>query len=154
MEDKKGVKKYLKKWFPQNPLSYFGWLGFLGVFGLLFFVPNMVPFLLCFSFFSYRNKIADELFWNNVRKAGTRAFCCSFVFDVLGLLFLIYRGFTCGFERAVFEAGYVTIEEGLYWQYEFVMLFFIIGLELLLCVFSISMMRFKKREKKLLRGQE
>ena len=52
MEDKKGVKKYLKKWFPKNPLSYLGWLGFLGVFGLLFFVPNMVPFALSQSAFS------------------------------------------------------------------------------------------------------
>ena len=106
------------------------------------------------QFFSYRKMIADELFWSNVRKAGTRAFWSGFAFDVAGLLFLVYRGFTGGFDRVALEESSVTMEIGLYMQHMYSMLFFIGNLVLMLCVFAVSMMRFKKQEKRFLSAQE
>ncbi|MDQ9825233.1 DUF3796 domain-containing protein, partial [Acinetobacter sp. 163] len=70
-------KNRLKKWFPSNPLSYLGWLGVLGIIGI-FFAPIFTPFLLFFTFFSYSKMKADELFWENVRRASTRGFWTTF----------------------------------------------------------------------------
>lgn len=78
----------MRKIFSKNPLSYLGWLGIIGVIGIN--TGNFIQqiFLVFFFFFIYRNTTPDELFWLNVRKAGTGAFLIFLVFNSL-IFFLI-----------------------------------------------------------------
>ena len=78
----------LKKWFPSNPLSYLGWRGVLGIIGI-FFAPIFTPFLLFFTFFFYSKMKADELFWENVRRASTRGFWTTFTITAITMLWLL-----------------------------------------------------------------
>lgn len=154
MEKSGRCKQFLSRHFKSNPLSYLGWLGVLGLLGV-FFVPVFIPFLLCFSFFGYTNMVADELFWANVHKASTRAFWAVFIFDVLVGISMFIRGMTIG---AKSEGTSISIEGNLvsmgvftFDQYAITFFAFFISITLMLLVFTISMMQFRRREKKLLR---
>ena len=61
----------------KNPLSYLGWLGLIGIIGIYYMAPWMITFLLFFFFFTYSKMVPDELFWNNVRRAATKAFAVN-----------------------------------------------------------------------------
>lgn len=147
------IKKFLKAHFKANPLSYLGWLGFLGILGL-FFGLILTPFLLCFSFFSYSEEIPDELFWKNVNRASARAFWWVFWFDLLVVLSLSIEGvrfrMTEEFVDTVITETTVTMGIAQYSQSTIFTLGFAANVFLIVLVFSISMMRFKKRERKLL----
>lgn len=149
----KRVKQFLKRHFKANPLSYLGWLGILGVLGV-FFIPTFIPFLLCFTFFSYQNVIADELFWRNVNRASGRAFWSVFGLDVVMFVILFIRAMTIGraytYYPTVLEGEKVTLGAFSFEQYSLSFITFIGSIILMLLVFSISMMRFKKQEKKMM----
>lgn len=149
----KKVKLFLKRHFKANPLSYLGWLGILGVLGI-FFVPTFIPFLLCFSFFSYYSVVADELFWRNVNRASGRAFWSVFTLDVVMIVLMFIRGMTIGrqypYHPVVFEGEIVTMGAFSYEQYVFAFLTFLGNIVIMLLVFTVSMMRFKKQEKRML----
>lgn len=76
----------------RNPLSYLGWLGFLGILGILSGAVTMLVFFLFFFFFTYRAKIPDELFWNNVHKAATRTLAVNMTLTCVVLLGIYARG--------------------------------------------------------------
>lgn len=76
----------------RNPLSHLGWLGFLGILGILSGAVTMLVFFLFFFFFTYRAKIPDELFWNNVHKAATRTLAVNLTLTCLVLLSIYARG--------------------------------------------------------------
>lgn len=157
MKPEKSIRSMLKKIFPDNPLSYLGWLGILGILGFLF-VPVFIPFVLFFTFFSYREMKADELFWENVRRASTRGFWTVFTVVVSGMFLLFIRGMTIGGEMEKIEisiqgdaatVGVFSLE-----QYMLGFMILILSMALMILVFSISMFRFRRREKKLLEEQE
>ena len=58
----------------KNKLAYLGFLGFIGIGGILLLKPPLFAFSPFFIFFSYRNVIPDELFWENVKRSAFRAF--------------------------------------------------------------------------------
>lgn len=157
MKGKKFFRSSLKKLFPSNPLSYLGWLGILGILGI-FFVPVFIPFLLFFTFFSYRSMKADELFWENVRRASTRGFWTVFTVIAGGMFIMFIRGMTIGARQEYVEAsiqgnlanvGVFQLE-----QYTISFMLLILSMVLMILVFSISMLRFRRKEKKLLEMPE
>lgn len=137
----------------RNPLSYLGWLGVLGVLGL-FFVPMFIPFLLCFTFFAYSNMLPDELFWKNVNRAAAKAFWSVFAVDVVAAFAIHIRAmFASGIGREIpitIEGDIVTMGIFTWEQFFIVFMAFFGSITLMILVFTISMMRFKKQEKKLL----
>lgn len=137
-----------------NPLAYLGWLGVLGVLGL-FFVPSLIPFLLCFTFFSYAGMTPDELFWKQVHIASTRAFWSVFAVDVIGMLCLFCRAMTSGGPYIQPElAGDVVTMGVLAWEQSVLaFLLLILNQTVMILVFSVSMWRFKRKEKKILAEQ-
>ena len=157
MKKENCLKSRLKSLFPANPLSYLGWLGALGILGILF-VPVFIPFLLFFTFFSYRNMKADELFWENVRRASTRGFWTAFTVIASGMVVLFIRGMTIGYgmeQREISIQGNVaTVGIFPLEQYIIGFLLLVFSMILMILVFTISMMRFRRREKKLLEEQE
>lgn len=137
-----------------NPLSYLGWLGVLGLFGVMF-VPVLIPFLLCFSFFSYSRVIPDELFWRNVNRAAARGFWTVFGLDTIIAVVMFGRGMSASWlghpgPDVSFEGNLVTMGTFVFDQFFLVFLMFFVSLTVMILVFTISMMRFKKQEKKLL----
>ena len=157
MNKQEKVREALRKAFPKNPLSYLGWLGFLGVFGVLL-APSVAPFIICFSFFGYRNMIADELFWKNVNRAAARAFWSAFVLNVFVIIVMLCRGVYYTINNVnvqpVFEENTVTIANFSMNQFMIAFYAYLANMLLLLLVFSITMMRFKSQEKKALSEQE
>lgn len=153
MKKEKTLKNMLKKLFPSNPLSYLGWLGILGILGL-FFVPSFIPFLLFFTFFAYKNMKADELFWENVRRASTRGFWAAFALIVGGMVTLFIRGMTIGYGqeyiKITVQGNVATVSAFSLEQYMIGFLVLVFSMTLMILVFSISMLRFRRREKMLL----
>ena len=153
----KKFRNFLKRVFPSNPLSYLGWLGILGILGLLF-IPVFIPFLLFFTFFSYRKMKADELFWENVRRASTRGFWAAFILIVGGMTMMFIRGMTIGWgiewiditvKGAVATVGAFPLE-----QYMIGFSILVFSMILMIVVFSVSMIRFRSKEKELVEDSE
>ena len=147
-------KKEIKKWFPSNPLSYIGWLGVLGMIGI-FFAPIFSPSILFFSFFPYAKMEADELFWENVRTSSTRGFWTAFTVMTITMLVLLIRGICHswsgdGVQRVVIKKNSVIMGIFTYEQYMIVFFLMFLSMMLMISVFSISMFKFRKEEKKML----
>lgn len=157
MKKKGSFKAVLKKNFPGNPLFYLGWLGFLGVLGILF-SPLFLPFLLCFSFFGYGSMPADELFWQNVHRSSSRAFWAGFALDTVVALTMLMRGLFYAMKHPyvapVLKNNLVTVSAFSAEQYAYSYLAFFGSLILMLLVFTISMMQFRRQEKKELKELE
>lgn len=159
MKTKTKLKQFLKKYFPANPLSYLGWLGMLGVLGLLC-SPIFIPFLLFFTFFSYCKVIADELFWKQAGRAAVRAFWSVFAFEVATAFVLLMRGMAASFSKdrhmimTTFGEGAVNMDAFLFDQLSITFFVFFMGIILMILVFTISMMRFRRQEKKMLEEEE
>lgn len=141
----------------KNPLSYLGWLGVIGLLGLCF-APTLAPFLLFFTFFSYEKMKPDELFWQNVNKASTRAFWSVFGLDSIVLVGMFIRGMIIGStgERipTKIQGNSVTMGTFLFAQYNIAFFTFLGSITLMIVVFVISMKRFKKQEKRMLEVEE
>lgn len=156
---KEKVVCFFKDHFKKNPLSYLGWLGLLGVFGLGF-APIMIPFLICFVFFSYRNVITDELFWENVRRSGTRAFVSALIFDVVICVFAYGRGLAVSYRfgdeffRPIIEGNKITVWMYSYAQMALLFLAFFVSMLLMVLVFFVSMMCVRRHEKRSLENQD
>lgn len=148
------MKKFLKKHFKANPISYIGWLGVFGIIGTIFFVPVFIPFLLCFTFFSYTKMQADELFWENVRKASSRGFWTVFLLDIGVFVWMFIRGMMMtGKIPKVdnpFSANLVTLPSFAVEQYIIAFFTLCVNLVVMILVFTISMMKFRRQEKKMI----
>lgn len=150
------LSKGIKHIFSKNPLWYLGWLGILGVIGLLF-VPSLIPFLFFFTFFAYGSMTPDELFWNQVRCASTKAFWTVFFTDIVGMLGIVCRAMF--FRSMEYKAGVVEtglIEMDLFtWEQNFLLIgLFLLNQTLMVIVFSVCMLKYRKQEKKALKEQE
>lgn len=101
---------------------------------------------------------ADELFWDNVRRASTRGFWAVFVWIVGGMVTLFIRGMTIGFGREYVEmtvqGNGAMVDLFSLEQYMIGFAILIFSMILMILVFSISMLQFKRRDKKLLEEQE
>lgn len=151
---KKDIRKFLKKHFKANPLSYIGYLGWLGAIGILF-APVLIPFLLCFFFFSYTNVIADELFWENVHKAATKSFWSVFSVDVVIVIILFFRSmaYVLGGHKSIpvtVEGNTVTLSAIAFEQIAIGQFAFYGSIILMVLVFVFCMMKLKKQEKQML----
>ena len=58
----------------KNKLAYLGFLGFIAIGGIVLREPPLFSFFAFFIFFNYAKVIPDELFLENVKRAGLRAF--------------------------------------------------------------------------------
>lgn len=139
----------------KNKLSWLGFLGFIGVYGIFVMTPTLIVFLAFFFFFSYKNMIPDELFRQNVRKAGLRAFYVYLALAGGCLLLLHIRAMQYSFEYfniygkdAAFMAEKNT-EQGLLALGMFVWSFIVT-----ICTFCFTLMRDSHKEKKLLEEPE
>ena len=144
----------MKRITSTNPFRYLGWLGCLGILGI-FFIPAFIPFLLCFSFFAYGGMKPDELFWENVRRASTRAFWTVFIIDTVWMFWLFVRGMTFSYGdgtyiETVIEERTVTMGIFSFDQMMLMTFLLILNLALMIFIFSISMLRFRRQEKKML----
>lgn len=63
----------------KNKISLFGFLGFLGVVGLITDNPGICGFIALFTFFGFANIIPDEMFKVNVNNAAKNAFFAGIV---------------------------------------------------------------------------
>lgn len=102
---------------------------------------------------------ADELFWENVRKASTRGFWTTFTVMTITMLVLLTRGichswFGDEVKRTVIRENSVTMGIFTYEQYMIVFLLMFLSMTLMISVFSISMFKFRKEEKKTLEKVE
>ena len=86
-----------------------GWLGFLGIFGILSGAVTMLVFFLFFFFFTYRAKIPDELFWIDVHKAATRTLAGYMTFFLLFTLSIYIRGCYFHLEPPVLQDGFYQV---------------------------------------------
>ena len=93
----------------RNPLSYLGWLGLIGFWGLVSSMVNLCVFFLFFFFFTYRAKIPDELFWINVHKAAARALAGYIAFFLLSTLAIYIRGCYFHLEPPVLQDGFYQV---------------------------------------------
>ena len=152
MRSRRNRKQAIKRIFSKNPLWYIGWLGFLGVLGV-FCVPTLIPFLLFFTFFVYGKTEPDELFWKHVRCASTRAFWTVFFTDVAGMLGIIFRAMFLAPEshiQPVLENNIVTTPAFSVEQMSLMVCLLILNQTLMVVVFSVSMLKYRKQEKRML----
>lgn len=147
----------------RNPLAYLGWLGFIGVLGMLVAPAlDLMVFLLFFFFFSYRRMAPDELFWQNVRRAGLGAFaagtallgiwrlaltCRGFLLSGKGLLFSSPEELAAAKEAAM-TADTVTVPAGVYSQSVLMSAGISWTLLVSLSTFVVTLMVFNRREKR------
>lgn len=73
----------------RNPISFLGWLGWIGVLGINTGDFLLQIFVIWFFFFLYSNMPADELFWNNVRKAGFRCFVIGTLWGNIVIIIIV-----------------------------------------------------------------
>lgn len=151
MEKKEATKQVKKK---RNPLCYFAALGIIGFIGVYMMSPVIMVFLLFFFFWGYRNMTPDELFWENVRRAGLRAFAAGVAVDAAAMIFLIVRAlpYMFGFGGAPYDFavldGMVQMNESLFMHYVLLTYAFTIQMVVSLCTFFFSLMHFRKKEEK------
>lgn len=155
---KRGSKlsKGIKHIFSKNPLWYLGWLGILGVIGLLF-VPSVIPFLLFFTFFAYGSMTPDELFWNQVRCASTKAFWTVFFTDIVGMLGIVCRAMffrNMEYKAQIVETGLMEMDLFTWEQNSLMIMLFLLNQTLMVIVFSVCMLKYRRQEKKALKEQE
>lgn len=161
MKNNFDISNRRKMGFGWNPLAHLGWLGFLGILGILF-VPVFIPFLLFFPFFSYSKSTADELFWQNVHRSGVRAFWSVFVLDIAVAFILFVRGMWHSFGAAgveypktvEFQDRTVLMNYFTFDQYMITFLMFFVSIYVMILVFVISMMKFRKQERKILKEED
>lgn len=142
----------------KNPLSYLGWLGLIGIIGIYYMAPWMITFLLFFFFFTYSKMVPDELFWNNVRRAATKAFAVNIGSQTLIFLFLFFRavsGKGILFSEAVQASGEACLVDVNYLfstmiQTSMNVIIFIVTL----CTFFFCLMRYNRQEKKFVEEDE
>ena len=135
----------------KNVLSHFGWLGLIGVLGIFLNTPVLWTFCLFFFFFSYRNTPADELFWENARRAGLRAFAAGTAVGTLSILALFCRSsLVYKLAAPVSSAGgaTVTMDTALWREVEIGTVLMEFTLAVMLCTFIFSLIWFGHREKK------
>lgn len=132
----------------RNPLSHLGWLGFLGILGILSGAVTMLVFFLFFFFFTYRAKIPDALFWNNVHKAATRTLAVNLTLTCLVLLGIYARGMH-------YRLGIPAQENGVYlvpavqWQQSLLFAGFANWtLIITICTFVFTLMYLNHRERR------
>lgn len=136
----------------KNPLSYLGWVGVLGLYGLCIGATWMLPFLLFFFFFTYTNMVADELFWNQVRRAGCKAFFVNITFCGIGFFLMMIRAsFICHFDMEtsmqVQNGGYLLSEDFMM-QFMLSQILLVFAWIITLCTFFFSLMYYRRQEKK------
>lgn len=148
------MKAAMRKIFHKNPLYYLGWLGVVGIIGFCFSSAILTSFLLCFTFFAYGDMIADEMFWQNVRRAGFRAFLSGFAFGILSQAIMVPRAMYYGFRPPQFVDGFAQVSEQYYLQALLGSAAFVLSFILMLVVFAGSLLVFRHREKQSLREAE
>ena len=132
----------------RNPLAYWGWLGFLGIFGILSGAVTMLVFFLFFFFFTYRAKIPDELFWNNVHKAATRTLAVNMTLTCVVLLGIYARGMHYRLGIPVEENG-VYLVPAVQWEQSLLFAGFSnIAFMLTICIFVFTLMYLNYRERR------
>lgn len=155
MKHIQALRQRLRAILPRNPLSLLGWLGVIGIFGLFIHAYNMLPFLLCFTFFAYSDMTPDEAFWSQVHRAGSRAFFFGFGFSLLCFLGLVLHGMAIHMDHPTpVSETLVQMRLVEYLQLSLITVAFVLQLILMLCIFSLSMLRWRRREKRALRSEE
>lgn len=135
----------------KNPLFYFGWLGLLGVLGLYMNAFVLWPFLAFFFFFSYKNMEPDELFWENVRRAGLKSFVAGASFGLIATIVLFYRSSIAYHLTAPLLAAdglTVSIDAALFEQFILCAAAFVLTFVILICTFAFTLMWYGHKEKK------
>lgn len=151
-EKRERVAKYLKETVSIESVVLSGMAGNIGDPGT-FVCAEFYSVSAFFTFFAYRNMKADELFWNNVRMAGTRAFWSGFTLIVGGMVILFIRGMTMGYGKEyelAIQGNVATISVFSLEQYIIGFLVLVFSMVCMILVFSISMLRIRRKEKKLL----
>lgn len=140
----------------RNPLSYLGFLGFVGFFGVVLWTPAVAVLLLFFFFFGYGSMPADELFWENVRRAGLRAFTVSTAMGTLFIvawfansLWMILTGRN-GEQALEIANGVATLSEYALTIWMLLGTFFVLTFVTSLCVFVMTLWRMDRKERKFL----
>lgn len=142
----------------KNPLSYLGWLGVFGLMGASVGATWTLPFLLFFFFFTYSNAVADELFWNQVRRAGLRAFVVNVSLNSVVFLLMMITAFAVprSAEESMreFGNGYYLVEAGLFGRQMLLVAVLIFGFIITLCTFLFTLMHYRRQEKKYVEKSE
>lgn len=98
------------------------------------------------------------MFWQNVHHSASRAFWSGFVLDTSVAVAMLMRGLFYSLKHPyvapVMENNLVTVSAFSAEQYAYSHLAFMGSLILMLCVFTINMMRFRRQEKKALKELE
>lgn len=142
----------------KNKLAYLGFLGIIGIFGLLSLSLSLSSFLL--FFFAYAKMPADELFRQNVQKAGVRALWTGLALDVTIILYSSYQAtfahrfapeeLTPFFDAAAQGLRDITVSSAFFGHIYAVSVGFILSFVITLSVFIISLILIDRKERKLL----
>lgn len=133
-----------------NPLAYLSPLGVVGILGVILRATIFIPYLLFFFFLAYAFMPPDELFLQNVRRAGLRALAVYLVLNTLAALGLVGNAIAHGWSSAdVLITGVsVTLPLSQYVQCNLITCAFVLVFIATLCVFIFTLMYFNHREKK------
>lgn len=144
----------------KNKLAYLGFLGIIGIFGLWSYSLSLGSFLLFFFFFAYAKMPADELFRQNVQKAGMQALCTGLAVDVTIILYSSYQAtfvhrfapeeLTPFFDAAAQGLRNITVSSAFFGHIYAVSVSFILSFVITLSVFIISLFLIDRKERNLL----
>jgi len=144
----------------KNKLAYLGFLGIIGIFGLWSLSLSLGSFLLFFFFFAYAKMPADELFWQNVQKAGARALWTGLALDAALILYSSYQAtfvhrfeleeLTPFFGAAAQGLQDITVSSAFFGNIFTVSVGCILSFVITLSVFIISLLLIDRKERKLL----
>lgn len=122
----------------KNKLAYLGFLGFVGLLGLYWGSFTHTAFLVFFFFFSYSRIIPDELFKENIRKAGLLAFVVNMAINLVIMSITTYVANRYQFTEPDFQV--------MYFGYAAFILNFVISM----LIFVFTLMRYAHQDRSVL----
>lgn len=144
----------------KNKLAFLGFLGIIGVLGLWSLSLPLSSFLLFFFFFAYAKMPEDELFWQNVQRAGVRALWTALALDVAFILYFSYQAtfvhqfapeeLTQFFDVATQGLQNITVSSAFFGHLFAISMSFTLSFTITLSVFIVSLYLIDRKERKLL----
>ena len=144
----------------KNKLAFLGFLGVIGIFGLWSWSLSLSSFLLFFFFFAYAKMPEDELFRQNVQKAGVRALWTGLALNVAIILYFSYQAtfvhrfapeeLTQYFDGVAHGLRDITVSSVFFGHVFALSVGFTLSFVITLSVFIISLILIDRKERKLL----
>ena len=148
----------------KNKLTFLGFLGVIGIFGLWSRSLSLGSFLLFFFFFAYAKMPADELFRQNIQKAGMGALWTGLTVDAAIILYSSFQA-TCiqkftpqeltpFWDASALGIQNITVSSAFFGHMFLISIGFILSFVITLSVFILSLFLIDRKERNLLRNTD